>query len=184
MSYTPYRTGQFGDYTHCGALYEKGLRYRYTLTRAWDGGAGNVIFICMNPSTATELEDDPTIKRCVNFAKDWGFHSYTLLNVMAYRSTDPSKLPAVEKAIGPQNLTVIERHCSFGRNGAPVIIAWGNRRKGYDAAYDAVEDILRRHQRRGNITVSTLGTNKTGDPKHPLYLRKDTEVQPWEGRRG
>lgn len=65
-------------------------RYRYTLWREWIGGEGFVQFIGLNPSTATDTEDDPTIRRCINYAKSWGYGGMCMTNLFAYRATLPS----------------------------------------------------------------------------------------------
>src|SRR5580693_6443581 len=97
-------------------------RYRYTLNRIWDPTLRTVLFVGLNPSTATARIDDPTIRRCVRFARDWGFGSLAMANLFAYRSTCPSALPSVRDPIGPRNNWWL----SFLRNRVDLVVAaWG-----------------------------------------------------------
>jgi hypothetical protein len=86
-----------------GAEFSECQQYRYTLWRTWDSQADRVMFIGLNPSTADETEDDPTIRRCIRFAKDWGYGGILMMNAYAYRSTAPRGLKQVTDPIGPRN---------------------------------------------------------------------------------
>ena len=97
-------------------------RWRYRLTRQWNSGP-QVVFIGLNPSTADAMLDDPTIRRCMDFARRWGFHGLTMINAFAFRSTDPRQLLATPDPIGPQNNRIIRNTC---RNAPLIIAAWGN----------------------------------------------------------
>jgi hypothetical protein len=137
--------------------------YRYVLWRRWDAKRPSVMFVGLNPSTADETEDDPTIRRCVGFAKAWGYGGIAMLNLFAYRSTDPAALKRVSDPIGPHNndhLIIEEVNC------AKVIAAWG------------VHGTLHGRDRQVCAMLTQLwclGTTKSGHPKHPLYLRSDTQ---------
>lgn len=161
-----------------GALFDESRIYRYSLWRRWGFGSGieavtlgdMVTFIGLNPSTADESEDDPTIRRCIGFAKQWGFGGLVMLNIFAFRATDPKDMKKQLNPIGKLNDAAIQNVtdrigrtvCAWGVHGA-----WMNR----GAAVRAMV--------RG--TAFHLGQTKQGFPKHPLYLASDTELSgDWE----
>jgi len=154
-----------------GATFSPDRLYRYVLWRMWDADLASVMFVGLNPSTADENLDDPTIRRCMGFAKAWGYGSLFMLNLFALRSTDPTELRATYLAMGdpmgPDNNRWL-RH--YGMISAVIVVAWGN------------HGTL---MHRGGIVrgllggVYCLGTTKTGQPKHPLYLPKDTVLEEW-----
>lgn len=143
-----------------GATFSRDGRYRYTLRRAWGPGPF-VAFVGLNPSTADATDDDPTIRRCVGFAKAWGFDALVMLNLFAWRATDPDALLAAADPIGPANDEVLAAVCE---QAGLVIRAWGAHKAARDRAY-AVEDALG--------YSADLGVTKDGHPRHPLYLRGD-----------
>lgn len=157
----------------CGAEFSECGRYRYTLTRRWDAGAP-ALFIMLNPSTATATQDDPTIRRCIGYARDWGFAGLTVLNLYAYRATDPRELWKVDNPVGPGNDNYLVKHLKEAwLNEAPAIAAWGAH-----ARPDRVAAVMRMpHTRR----LQALGTTKAGAPRHPLYMPKTAEPQLWPG---
>ena len=85
------------------AVYSDCERYRYTLTRTWDEGAGRVLFIMLNPSTATEVQNDPTVERCERRARTLGYGAFRVCNIFAYRATDPRDMRAQADPNGPGN---------------------------------------------------------------------------------
>lgn len=158
-------------------------KYRYTLWRDFHDGdfcfdtsspsLGYVQFIGLNPSTADETKDDPTIRRCIQFAKDWGYGALCMTNLFAWRDTDPRKMKAVENPIGENYQNDFHLYDLASKAGL-VVCAWG--RDG-------------NHQGRGKFVIARLkevaesklhhlGLNDDGSPKHPLYLRSDTLPQP------
>lgn len=152
----------------CGAEFSSCRRYRYALWRDWDwqGYANRIMFIGLNPSTADETEDDPTIRRCIGFAKRWGYGGILMMNAYAYRSTDPKKMKAASDPVGPSN----DEALSYQSNACGMIVAaWGNHIEPARAV-----SILR--VLRGSGPVQCLGKNKNGTPKHPLYLKGDTPL--------
>jgi hypothetical protein len=151
--------------------------WRYWLSRyVGPGEAGThslerrrVAFIGLNPSTADETQDDPTIRRCIRFAHDWGFSFLDMLNLYAWRSTDPLAMFIAAKdadIVGPENDKVIADVC---RRADLVIVAWGARG---DGRADAVLDIVG--------AAHCLGYTQDGLPRHPLYIRADTRPQPYK----
>ena len=96
-------------------------QYRYLLWRYW-GEAKRLVWVLLNPSTADARQDDPTIRRCVGFAKGWGYDGIQVVNLFAYRATDPRELKAVVDPVGPRNDEFIER---AARGHEMVVVAWG-----------------------------------------------------------
>lgn len=143
-----------------GATFSRDERYRYTLRRAWGSGPF-VAFIGLNPSTADATEDDPTIRRCVRFARDWGYDGLVMLNLFAYRATDPKALLTAEDPVGPGNDQVLAAICE---QAALIVEAWGCFRLGIERARtDEVRYALGRDS-------CVLGRTKDGHPRHPLYM--------------
>lgn len=139
--------------------------YRYRLTRQWDVDGDVVTFIMLNPSTADSLEDDPTIRRCVGFAKRWGFGQLDVVNLFALRATDPKKLALHDDPIGPANIEFLR---SLDPNST-LVAAWG--------ANSVVDDWLKMHLFELPGGLKCLGTTKKGYPRHPLYVKGDTPLQ-------
>jgi hypothetical protein len=123
------------------------------------------MFIGLNPSTADETQDDPTIRRCIGYAKAWGFGGIYMLNLFAYRTTDPAKLALVHDPIGPKNDEFLQMYLTpAGLN----IACWGNGGKLMNRGRVVVELL-------GKDNLACLGTTKSGEPKHPLYQKKDLQ---------
>lgn len=150
--------------SHCG-------QYRYNLTREWDDTRARVLFIMLNPSTADANVDDPTIRRCIRFACDWGFGSLEVVNLSPIRSTDPkgllSRTPEQKRADGFAYRTNAYEIEMAGERAALIIQAWG--------ANKAVKELgmgWRMFERRQHLyaIVRRLGSTKGLSPKHPLYV--------------
>jgi hypothetical protein len=148
-----------------GAQFSECRTWRYGLWRIWDwqGHANCVAFIGLNPSTADETLDDPTIRRCIGFAKRWGFGGCYMLNAYAFRATDPRVMKQAADPVGPGN----DEALAYYRSRVGLIIAaWG------------VHCEPERERRVCEVIgqpIYCLGKTKDGRPKHPLYLRADTE---------
>ena len=149
--------------------------YRYSLSRWWSWSLATqpLIVIGLNPSTADESVDDPTIRRCVGFARREGLSSLLMLNLFAYRATDPKNLKAASGPIGLQADATLRHHCE----GHRVVAAWGTH-GGYMNRDRAVLDLLA----DVGAEVMCFGTTKDGFPKHPLYLKSDTPLVQYGGR--
>ncbi len=144
-------------------------RYRYALTRRWGPGARVAVFCCLNPSTADASADDPSLKRMMGFARREGADGIAVVNLYAWRSTDPAALADVEDPIGPENDDTI---AAMAKGAGLVIAGWGGSGpKGYQARARAVLGIL-----RSTGTVYCLGTTAGGQPRHPLYLAANTPL--------
>lgn len=127
---------------------------------------GNMVaFIGLNPSTADETADDPTIRRCIGFAKSWGCDGIAMLNLFAFRATDPKDMKAFRSPVGQLNDSAILRVTSKCRM---TICCWGVH-GGFKNRDSHVKALLFRKQ------TFCLGKTKDGHPKHPLYLPASTE---------
>jgi len=145
--------------------------YRYTLSRIWLPGKPYICFVGLNPSKADENIDDPTIRRCIGYAMSWGYGGIVMVNLFAFRSTDPKNLLSATDPIGPDNYHHIFSN-SWG--AALTIAAWGVR-GGYLGQDKKV---------RAQLTnPHCLALTKEGHPKHPLYLKKDLRPVPYLGMR-
>ena len=146
--------------------------WRYLLMRQLSEGGRTVGFVMLNPSTADAMEDDPAIRRCIGFARRWGFERLEVCNVFAYRSTDPRRLrqlPDPEQAIGPMNDRVLLEMagvCEF------VVCAWGNH-----AGPRGVE--VEKMLRSAGADLRALRLTKIGAPGPPLYLPQNLPPTPW-----
>lgn len=140
--------------------------YRYTLTRRWAEGS-TCTFIMLNPSTADANLDDPTIRRCINFAKREGCGALMVVNLWAFRATDPKHLPDDEaRRLGPENRRYLDE--VFVDADGPLIAAWGV----WGAA--GATEIINRHGPR----LLCLGWTKDGHPRHPLYVSANASLLP------
>lgn len=137
--------------------------FRYDLRRQWGEGPFRVVnFVMLNPSTADANDDDPTIRRCINFAKSWDFNGLVVTNLFAYRATDPRELATPDDSIGPENDRYIRR---WARDSELVVCAWGvNSRVKYRAP-----EVLYDIRKCGKVPM-VLKHTKDGSPTHPLYL--------------
>lgn len=152
-------------------------RYRYALGRRWADSGRRVLFVMLNPSTADATSDDPTIGRCVGFARAWGRDGLIVVNLYAYRATDPAALAGLGSvAVGPENDRYLRAYAS---TADLVVAAWGASlpADGGDARAEHVLGILRDY-----ADVHHLGLTKAGRPRHPLYLRGDTTPTLWQPR--
>lgn len=146
-------------------------RYRYSLSRVWATELPQVCFLMLNPSTATAEVDDPTIRRCVGFAKAWGCGGLVVANLFAWRATDPSAIRcALIEPVGAENDAAILEAVS----GRRVIAAWGTHGT-YLKRDRAVAELLV----RSGVTVECLGRTKDGHPWHPLYIPGATVPERW-----
>jgi hypothetical protein len=141
--------------------------YRYDLWRTWSFGSSFALFVGLNPSTADETQDDPTIRRCVAFAKAWGYSGLCMVNLFAFRATKPEDMKRAADPIGPQNDYVLWERA--GRANI-VIAAWGAHGSYRGRAADV---------RRQLPNLHYLRLTKDGSPGHPLYLPKTLVPQPW-----
>lgn len=155
-----------------GAVISPCQNYRYALWRRWDVNAPYALFVGLNPSTADESADDPTIRRCKRYAKDWGFGGLYMVNLFALRATSPKDMLRHADPVGVNNdcwlLDLVPR-------AGVVVCAWGalGGHLGRDVECAA---LLEAQQ------LMCLGVTKAGHPRHPLYVRADKALEPYRAR--
>lgn len=147
-----------------GAHFSRDRRYRYRLWRRWDPSLPIVAFCMLNPSTADESTDDPTIRRCIGFARSWGYGGLEVVNLFALRATDPRELRLARDPIGCLNDAYV---LDAAARSAAIVIAWGAHGVFRARGAAALELLSPRAQ------LLALGWTKAGEPRHPLYLRRD-----------
>lgn len=145
--------------------------WRYVLRRRWDASLPMAAFVLLNPSVADETQDDPTICRCIGYAKRWGYGGLVLGNLFALRSTDPRALRTHSEPVGAGNDAALIRIAHEG--GGAVICGWGTH-----GAYMERGAWVSGMLRNMGYKLKTLKLTAAGHPSHPLYLRGD--LQPVE----
>lgn len=162
---SPLISSQAAWFSRCGT-------YRYGLRRAWKPNGRRCLFIMLNPSTADENVDDPTIRKCIKFARMYAHGVLTVVNLFAVRATDPKVMRKHIEPVGVENDWQITHHA---RLADTVFCAWGNhgKHKGRDAQVKSILWDL------GKEPVC-LGLNQNGTPKHPLYQPYNVDVLPFD----
>jgi len=155
-----------------GAVLSDCERYRYLLTRDWDEDLPAAVFVMLNPSTADAFTDDPTIRRCIRYARDWQCGGLMVVNLYAWRATRPADLWTADDPVGPENDAHLYAAAKIaGDSGGPLVGAWGaNARPDRIAAVLALPGMHR---------LTALDVTKAGQPRHPLYLEAALTPQPW-----
>jgi len=164
------RTHQKGD-APSEAVYSNCEHYRYALTRIWQPKGRKVLFLMLNPSTATEVQNDPTVERCERRARTLGFGAFRVCNIFAFRATDPRDMRAAADPVGPANDAAILEAIDWADE---VVAGWGNHGD-HLARGKAVEALLRAQPK----APKHLGLTKSGHPKHPLYIAYATQPEAW-----
>lgn len=154
------------------ALFSSCRTWRYSLIRAWDAEKPFCNFVGLNPSTADEVKNDPTVTRCIKYAHAWGFGGLIMTNIFAFRSTDPRRLKEVADPVGPENNTNLVQSALLS---GLTVAAWG--------VHGRILD--RHHQvlglfKQASISVHCLGATKEGYPRHPLYLSRELRPERYE----
>ena len=149
------------------ALYAPCLRYRYGLERRWSDGPA-VLWVMLNPSTASEVANDPTIERCQRRSTALGFGTMRIANLFAWRATRPADLSRAKAPVGGENDAILR---AWAKEADIVVAGWG------------VHGALKQ---RGPVVarwlpgdVRHLGLTKTGHPRHPLYVAYSVSPRPW-----
>lgn len=143
--------------------------YRYLLTRSWGPGP-KVCFVMLNPSTADASVDDATIRKCIAFARRWGFDGIEVVNVYAFRATDPVDLFKADDPVGPLNdgyIMDVTKRC------AKIVVAWGAHAR--EPRVEQVKYLFKCCK----VKAEAFTLTKNGSPKHPLYVKYETELQPY-----
>ncbi|MFD5882592.1 DUF1643 domain-containing protein [Streptomyces yangpuensis] len=153
------------------AVFDTGRAHRYLLTRLWDPTRPLAVFLMLNPSTAGARHDDPTITRCLSFARRENAGGLAVVNLFTRCATDPAALKHDPEPTGPYADAFIDHTTAE----APLVIAaWG----AYGDLHGRAEQVTGRLWRRG-IGLQCFGTTNAGHPLHPLYLRADTPLVPY-----
>lgn len=152
-----------------GAVISKCGEYRYLLSRIWDDGMPFVGFLMLNPSTADASFDDPTIRRCIGFARQWGYGGLFVANLFAIRGADPTIIKMHSNPVGPDNDTAI---IGMADSVSEVICAWG----AHGSHLSRDESVCRMLAGR---RLSTIKRTKDGSPGHPLYVKSTADRSPF-----
>ncbi len=159
------------DISACG-------RYRYWLTRRWDFDLPTVLFVMLNPSRADARDDDPTIRKCMGFARRWGMGGIEVVNLYPWRATNPADLPAGPEVFGDARFGGHERNAVAIRQAASaadrIVAAWGAKAGPWQSQPDVVLGLL-------SGEVEALRLTKHGHPWHPLYVPYDVEPVHFDG---
>lgn len=159
------------DGTLSTAVYSSCERYRYSLSRVWDANARRVMFVMLNPSTADELQNDPTVERCEQRARRLGYGAFRVTNIFAFRATDPRNMRTQADPQGPDNVQTLDAGAAWADD---IIAAWGthgeHRNQGPVAAMMLA---------RTGVPLYHLGLTKHGHPRHPLYLPYSQQPEIW-----
>ena len=166
-----YRSCIRNNGTDCQAIYSDCELYRMRLSIHWDRSKPSINFLMLNPSTATERKNDPTVEGCEQRARAWGYGSLIVTNIFAFRATDPREMMSHPEPVGPGNdYFIIES----ARECLVTVAAWGNHGS-HKLRGAEVRNMLRTYEIRPFI----FAVNKTGEPKHPLYVARNVPAVPW-----
>lgn len=149
-----------------GAVFDQHRAYRFVLWRFWND-APRVLFIGLNPSTADEYDDDPTLRRCLQFAEEWGYGGLYLCNLFSYRATYPLTLDRAE-SLHAANIPAITMTIKLV---VLTVVAWGDGLEICDQG-----KVVAGHIADLVAPAMCFGYTKKGNPKHPLYLPADAEL--------
>lgn len=146
--------------------------FRYRLWRTWDETRPHLLWVLLNPSIANDQLDDPTLKRCKAFSKEWGYGALEIVNLFAFRATHPQDLYTTPDPIGAMN----DFHIADAATRATrTIVAWGTSGI-YQQRDQAVLALLHHH---ASQSLYCLGTTRNGCPRHPLYIPHSAVLVPY-----
>ena len=157
-----------------GAIFSPCDHYRFALWRVWQPDLPRILFIGLNPSTADASQTDPTIRRCLGFAHNWGFGGAFVCNLYAFRTPYRHELAKVANPVGPGNdewLATMRIYCD------EVLFCWGNGPA--RICFPTLEDRVSAIWERLTLPAFHLGLTKAGNPRHPLYLKASTPRRPY-----
>lgn len=150
--------------------------YRYTLRREWSFGTGCVCWVMLNPSSADDLTNDNTMRRVIRFSQDGGYQRLVVVNLFAARSTRPVHLTEMIDPVGPDNCDALT---SALAESATVVFAWGSWYKA-NAHRVVTPPKPTWYALCAGHTPLCLGTTADGSPRHPLYVRADQPLVPFQ----
>ena len=145
-----------------GAVFADRKFYRYVLWRIWDDRKQTVTFICLNPSTANEAFDDPTVNKIMGFAARWNGGGIYVVNLFAIISSNPAIIFSVNDAVGPENDRYVREYAA---KSAITVAGWGDITPLNGRDVDVIQMVP---------GLKCLGKTKSGQPKHPLYVKWGT----------
>lgn len=149
-----------------GAIFSDCRKYRYVLWRVWDESRPMIAFVGLNPSTANESKNDPTIRRVISMAKGWGYGGVYMLNFFAIVTPCPEELAKTDDQIG-DNDRYLEEYLAKSEK---IVMAYGSFKEAKERAQQVIKMIE---------NCFALHINKDGSPKHPLYVKSDTKLIPY-----
>ena len=156
------------------AVFSEDRRYRYLLRRRVGESDRQALFVMLNPSKADEERNDATIRRCIGFAREWGFGNLEVVNLFALMSTNPKVLLKAKKPVGPENDAAIRAALEVADT---VVLAWGNHALDHKERAVAVTEMARKAAR-----PYCFGLTVKGAPRHPLRLSKTATLEPFHER--
>lgn len=156
--------------TRSEALYSDCGAYRYRLSRAWADGP-RIAFILLNPSTASEFRNDPTVARCEGRARRGGFGGFDVINLFAFRATRPEDLRTAAEPVGAANTETV---LAVSRAAATVVCGWG-----LHGAHLGQGAAMRGLLAARGIRLWHLGLTRDHHPRHPLYVANAVQPLPW-----
>ncbi|MGF1570073.1 MAG: DUF1643 domain-containing protein [Nodosilinea sp.] len=154
------------------ATFDSTGSYRYSLGRQWRDGGPLLAILMLNPSQASDTADDPTIRRCMGLAHGWRFGAIQVVNLFAYRTADPRQLKQTPDPIGPDNDAAL---ITAAAQADRILLAWGNHGC-FQERDEAVLALLSSYQAKW----CCIDHNRTGQPRHPLYVRRDAGLTRWD----
>ena len=154
------------------AVYSPCETYRYSLTRTWDESGRKLLFVMLNPSTADELRNDPTVERCERRARSLGFGAFRVTNIFAFRATSPTDLKKAKHPEGADNDEILESAISWSDQ---IIAAWG-----VHGHHQKQDEKIKALLFKSNVRVTHLGLTKDGHPRHPLYVPYSQSPVAWQ----
>ena len=153
-------------FSKSGAVFSDCRKYRYALWRMWNEHMPIAMIIGLNPSTADQTRNDPTITRCINFASSWGYGGVCVTNLFGFRATSPTQLKAHHDPIGKDNDAWVHE---MAKGAAIKVAAWGNNGKFLNRSKKILTSLDHLH---------CIKMNKSGEPAHPLYLKAELKPVP------
>jgi hypothetical protein len=155
-------------FNQSSATFSQCRKYRYVLSRVWDASKLRIAFVGLNPSTANESTNDPTITHVINFANSFGYGGLYMLNLFAYVTPYPSELKQCEDPIKDNDEYLIHYSSLVDK----IVFCWGN------------FDVFGRDLKVASMFPKAycLGLNASGSPRHPLYLKSDTHLIPFRAK--
>ncbi len=147
--------------------------FRFALWRKWDSAKSHtMVWIMLNPSTADAMKDDPTIRRCIGFAKQNDCGGIAVVNLIPFKATNPKDLKGNENRCSTYNSMVVFRECK--EDGRVVVAGWGN----YGLMYPKITETILSGLKAHHIPVFRFGrVTSFGQPRHPLYLKKSLMLE-------